>query len=248
MSPWYETFFDGLYSRVLPRQYDEAATLEQARLVKRLLRLRSGQSALDVPCGMGRLSIPLAQMGVEMTGVDLTAPYLRKARRLARQAGVEVRWVHSDMREIDFTEAFHGAFNWFGSFGYFSDEGNLRVCQRVFAALRPGGRFLVEGINKSWLLAHLRDSDDTLHGKVRIVTRNRWNPRTNRIHSTWTLSKGDATEEFTIVMRIFNGTEMRKLLRAAGFRDIRLYPRPPVGRFTRHSRRLIAVGRKPKGR
>jgi hypothetical protein len=46
-------------------------------------------------------------------------------------------------------------------------------------------------------------------------------------------------------MRIFNGAEIRALLRAAGFREVKLFPNPPLGPFTRHSRRMIAVGSKP---
>lgn len=246
MAEWYERFFDGLYARVLPSQFEQAATLEQARTVRRLLRLRTGQRVLDVPCGTGRLAIPLARMGLQMTGVDLTAKYLRKARRAARQAGVDVRWVHSDMRAMDFAGEFHAAFNWFGSFGYFSDAGNLLFCQRVFAALRPGGRFLVEGPNKSWILAHFRPADERRIGGVHIATEHRWEPGTSRVLSTWTFSRGRTTERHTVAMRLFNGTEMRALLRRAGFRDIRLHPRPPARRFTRHSRRLVAVARRPR--
>jgi len=38
---------------------------------------------------------------------------------------------------------------------------------------------------------------------------------------------------------------MRRLLRAAGFDDIRFLGRPPLGRFTRHSRRMIAIAARP---
>ena len=245
MAEWFETFFDGLYARVLPKSHDDGATLEQARLVKRLLRLRKGQRALDVPCGMGRITLPLARMGVEMTGVDLTAVYLRRARRAARKAGLDVRWVHSDMREIDFEGKFHGAVNWFGSFGYFSDADNLAFARRVCRALRPGSRFLVEGVNKSWLLAHFRPRMEHRVGGVRITQESRWRARTNRVRSTWTFHRGKATEAHQIVMRIFNGAELRALLREAGFRDVELCTRP-YGRFTRHSRRLLAVARKAR--
>ena len=246
MADWYENLFDGLYARVLPRTFDGPETLEQARMVKRLLQARKGQRVLDIPCGMGRLTIPLAQMGLAMTGVDLTAPYLTRARRLARRAGAGIRFVQSDMRAIAFEAEFHGAFNWFGSFGYFSDDENLEFARRVFHALRPGGRFLVEGMNKSWLLSHFRPRGEQKLGGVRIVNENRWHADTSRVHSTWTLSRGKTTERHEIRMRIFNGAEMRALLREAGFREVSLYPRPPVGRFTRHSRRLIAVGRRPR--
>ena len=61
MAEWFERFFNGLYARVLPKSWDDAVSLDQARKVKRLLGLRKGQSCLDVPCGMGRLTIPLAR-------------------------------------------------------------------------------------------------------------------------------------------------------------------------------------------
>jgi SAM-dependent methyltransferase len=196
---------------------------------------------------MGRLTIPLARMGMAMTGVDLTASYLRRARRRARQEGLDVRFIHADMRDIAFEGEFDAAFNWFGSFGYFTDEGNLAFCRRVLHALRPGGRFLVEGINRSWLLAHYRPHTEQTLGGVHIDQRNRWDARAGRVHSTWTFRKGQARERRHVRIRIYNGTELRALLRSAGFRDVELFTHSPFGRLTRHSRRLIAVGTRPMG-
>lgn len=244
MSEWYDEFFEGIYGRVLAQCFEEAQTLEHVRVVKKLLKLRRGQRVLDIPCGQGRLTLPLARMGLHMSGVDLTAKFLRRARQQARQENLDIRFVRSDMREIEFEDEFHAAFNWFGSFGYFSDEGNLELCRRVLRALKPGGRFLVEGINKSALLTNFRPHGEDLIGGVRVVRHNRWNARTGRVASTWTMSRGKATEQHTVSMRIFNGAEMRSLLRAAGFESIRLSGHPPLGRFTRHSRRLIAVAQK----
>ncbi|MBM4039090.1 MAG: methyltransferase domain-containing protein [Planctomycetes bacterium] len=245
MGEWFTRFFDGLYARVLADTAGDPRASDEARMVKKLLRLRKGQSVLDVPCGKGRLTLPLARMGLTVTGVDFTAAYLRRARRAARQEGLDIRLVESDMRNIAFDAEFDAAFNWFGSFGYFSDADNLAFCQRILRALRPGGRFLIEGINKSWLLTHFREHDESLHGPIRIAVTNRWDAATNRVHSTWVFTDGRSLERHTIVMRIFNGGELRSLLSEAGFRDVRLYPRPPVGPFTRHSRRLIAVARRP---
>jgi len=242
---WFQTFFTGLYSQVLPGQFNSARTLAQVRTVKRLLKLRKGRRVLDVPCGMGRLTIPMARAGLVMTGVDLTASYLRRGRRRARQDGLDIRFVHADMRDLDFDGEFDAAFNWFGSFGYFSDAGNLAFARKVLRALRPGGRFLVEGINKSWLLAHFRPRDEQTIRGVRIVHRNTWDARTGRVLSTWTFQRGNVTERRRISMRIFNGADMRCLLRAAGFRDIQCFGYAPIGRFTRHSRRFIAVARRP---
>jgi cyclopropane fatty-acyl-phospholipid synthase-like methyltransferase len=215
-------------------------------MVKRLLRVQKGARVLDVPCGMGRITLPLAQMGLVMTGVDLTESYLARARRLAKRAGLDVRFIHSDMRTIDFDGEFDAAFNWFGSFGYFSDAGNLAFCRRVLRALKPGGRFLIEGVNKSWMLRHFRPEIEHSFGGVHITIRNRWHEPTSRVRSTWIFRRGKASEKHRIVMRIFNGGEMRELLQEAGFRDVRLYRSRPLGRFTRHSQRLIAVAVRPR--
>ncbi|MBE7479594.1 MAG: methyltransferase domain-containing protein [Polyangiaceae bacterium] len=95
---WYATFFDDLYGQVLADQFTPALTAQHAQIVKRLLGLRRGQHVLDVPCGQGRIAIPLAKLGMDVTGVDFSQPYLRRARRAARDAGVSVRWTLSSGR------------------------------------------------------------------------------------------------------------------------------------------------------
>ncbi len=242
---WYQRFFDGLYAKVLPKTFDEAITLKQARIVKRLLKLRKGQRVLDIPCGLGRIALPLARAGVNVTGVDLTGSYIRRARKQAKAEDLNIEFIHSDMRHISFDAEFDAAFNFFGSFGYFSDADNLAFAKRVFLALKPGGRFLVEGINKSWLLAHFRQRGEQTIGGIRIIHQHHWNAKTSRVGDTWTFCQGRKKERHRLSMRIYNGSEMRSLLRTAGFRDIKLYGAPPLGRFTRHSRRLIAVARRP---
>lgn len=246
MAEWFEKFFDGLYGYVEPNEFDEPQTLEQATAVKQVLGLRRGQSVLDVPCGSGRLMIPLAKLGLAMTGVDFTMRSIRRARRHAGRNGLTVRLVQRDMREITFDEEFDAAVNWGGSFGYFSDADNLAFCNRVLRALKPGGRFLVEGINRSWVQTHFRPRSEHAFGDVRLVQERGWDKRTGRAVATWTFTKGRETERHRLSMHLYNGTEMRSLLRAAGFREITCLGYPPLGRFSRHSRRLIAVAARPR--
>ena len=245
---WFEGFFDATYGEVLAGSFDDEGTAEQARIVRRLLGARRGARVLDVPCGIGRLTVPLAEGGLRMTGVDFAAGYLRRGRREARRRGLDIRFVRRDMREIDFDGEFDAAFNWFGSIGYFGDADNVGFCRRVFEALRPGGGFLVEGINKSWLLGHFKARHEHTFAGIRVTHENRWLARAGRVESDWTFHLPTGPDRRHISMRIYNGADMRALLRAAGFVDIRLHGWPPLGRFTRHSRRLIAVARRPPAR
>ena len=246
MSEWYETFFDNLGGKAMTATWDHPAGAKHARMVKKLVRARKGARVLDIPGGMGRLTVPLARMGCEMTGVDLNAGFITRVRRHAKREGLPIRLLRCDMREIAFDDEFDAAVNFGGSFGYFSNHDNRVVCERVFKALRPGGRFLIDGLNKSWMIGHFKPTLEMNMGPVKARVRNWFDPETGRSHATWTFSKGKIVEERESHMWIFNGTEMRSLLRKAGFREITLYGWPPVGRLTRHSRRVIAVATRPE--
>lgn len=245
MEAWYEEFFDGLYAEVLARQFTPEATQQQADMIRRLLDPRPGQRVLDVPCGQGRIALELAEAGLDVTGVDLNERFVRRARRAARKRGLRVRFRRCDMREIGYDGEFDAVVNWFTSFGYFSDAENQRFLRAAFRALKPGGRLLIEAINKSRLLADYREETRHTVGGVEIVSRNRYDTDTSRTHSEWRFRKGKRVEKRRIEIRVYNGAEIRKALRAAGFREIRLFGRPPLGRLTRHSRRLIAIGTRP---
>lgn len=52
---------------------------------------------LDAGCSTGRLAIPLAEDGHRVTGVDTSGVALRRARRHAAAAGVEVRWLRANL-------------------------------------------------------------------------------------------------------------------------------------------------------
>ena len=57
---------------------------------------RRPSSALDAGCGDGRHAVALAQQGLTVTGVDISARLLERAERRLRDAGV-----HADLREAD---------------------------------------------------------------------------------------------------------------------------------------------------
>ena len=245
---WFEKFFAGLYGEVLACQFTPEETRRQARTVKRVLGLKRGARVLDIPCGMGRLTLPLAQMGFEMTGVDLTESYVRRARREAKKAGARIRYRTGDMREIEFDGEFDAAVNWFTSFGYFSDEDNLSFLKKARQALRPGGKLLIETMNKTWVVANWQARGVREYAGVRVVNTARFDRRTDRIINIWKFSKGRRRETQTLVLRVFDAGSMRRMLREAGFRDVRIYGTDfrsnGVRRMTGKARRMISVATK----
>jgi 2-polyprenyl-3-methyl-5-hydroxy-6-metoxy-1,4-benzoquinol methylase len=100
-------------------------------------------AALDLGCGNGRHAVWLAQHGFHVTAVDFSEEALRQARQRAADAGVEVDWVHADIRAYEpGVEAFSLVL-----VGYLhlpSDE-RREALRRASAAVAPGGTLLLVG-------------------------------------------------------------------------------------------------------
>jgi SAM-dependent methyltransferase len=68
---------------------------------------RAGGPVLELGCGTGRVTIPVARAGVRITGVDRSAEMLRHAIKRARRArpSGHVSWVRGDIRELPFRKS-----------------------------------------------------------------------------------------------------------------------------------------------
>lgn len=67
--------------------------------LRRYLRfLPEGGRALDLACGEGRNAVFLARKGFEVVGVDISKVGLRKARKLAKEAGVKIHTICADLK------------------------------------------------------------------------------------------------------------------------------------------------------
>lgn len=151
---WPVAFFDEDYLRIYRPTLTPEITAREAEFIVGALAVEPPAEVLDLACGFGRHAIALAGRGFRMTGVDFNARYLDIARADAARAGVEVAFVQGDMRTLAFERTFDAAYSYFTSFGYFSDEENEQVIAHVARALRPGGRFLLDMMNRDWLLTH----------------------------------------------------------------------------------------------
>ena len=103
---------------------------------------------LELACGTGRLTIPIAQAGVEIVGLDLSPSMLAHARTKAGAAGVEIEFVEGDCRSFELGRKFGLIFMAFNSMQHLHDYGSLAAlfgCVRKHLA--EGGRFIFDVFN-----------------------------------------------------------------------------------------------------
>lgn len=249
-APWYETFFGEDYLRIYAPVLPPERTAREVEGIAGLLELLGappGSAVLDLACGHGRHAIPLAQRGYRVTGQDLSRVFLRRAEDDSRAAGVDVRWVHGDMRQVPFEAEFDAVINIFTAFGYFETEDeNLEVLRQVRKALKPGGVFVLETMHRDALVRGYQPHGITRHEDGLLVLEERtFDPLSGRNHTRVTMIHPDGTRrEHEYRTRVYSATELARLCGSAGLQVAAHHGGLDGSALTLNSRRLVLACRK----
>ena len=244
---WYEGWFEDDWLDVIVPSIPAARAEEMTAFVEERLGLAAGARVLDIPCGHGRISIPLAQRGYRVTGVDLSPRSLELARRNAAEAGVAVEWVEGDMREPP-PGPFDAALNLWTSIGYFDDEAeNQRVLDAVARSLAPGGAFLIDTINGYALAKGYRPKGwDDLGEGVLMLQDAEFDHRRGRNTARWTIIRPDGTRRDLVhSLRVYTLHELAAMLERAGLEVEEAWGGYDGAELSFDSWRLIVLARKP---
>jgi len=219
---------------------------------------RCGSPILELACGTGRVLLPLARQGYQVTGVDISAAMLDRARHKVCSEGLEERicLARQDMRNLELDGPFSFVFVVSSSFQHLlTVDDQLAVLARVRRHLSPGGLFLVDLFNPD--LSRLLD----FQGRV-TLEKTMTDPETGRpvlkVHSQ-TVDLGQQIVYTTLIMDemddrgrvqrtlfpfplryMFRG-EVELLLRHAGFALEAIYGSYDLDEYSGDSERLIAV-------
>jgi SAM-dependent methyltransferase len=212
--PWFEEVFDEDYLRTLPFMRADQ-TLREVEFISDALRVGQGAEILDIACGYGRHAIELVQRGYNVTGLDLSLPLLIRAADEAQRRALSVNFVHADMREMAFEKQFDGAYSMLTSFGYFDEDTNLRVAERIGRALKPGARFLLDIVNRDYVVSDLPVRVWWEGTGCVVLEEVDFNFHTSRIVTHRSIVFEDGRQ---ISVRAYSLHEIGRLLRQAGFR------------------------------
>lgn len=242
---WFEEWFNSpLYEKLYASRNEEEA-VKLADLIEDEIPKARFPSILDLGCGRGRHSITFAKRGYKVTGLDLSETAVEKARKTARNHGLDnVRFIVGDMRQA-LDETYDAVVNLFTTFGYFlEDEENASVLKSVASMLRPQGRFVIDYLNPDYVKKTLVPFEEGSFSdkEVRINRK----IRDGMVYKTMAFSGGELDEEvrFEERVKLYDISWFQKNLEEIGFEIISRYGSYEGASYDRQkSPRLILVCR-----
>jgi len=200
------------------------------------LQLSVDSRVLDVTCGPGLYAVELARRGCRVTGVDFGPAAVAFARELAGAEGVakRCRFIESDVRAIEFATLgpFDAALFLYGQLAVFKRDEAQALLEGIAGALRPGGRLVVELLNKARYDKGLRSSwwftdDRGLWGDrpfVCLGERQWYEEAALSLERYYILHlESGQLDEIDLCDQAYEVDEMRQMMSSAGFSSVTAY-------------------------
>jgi SAM-dependent methyltransferase len=221
---WYED--DGLWSGFADFMFSPKRAAEAERNVAEspLLAFPDGARVLDLCCGPGLYLVPLARRGHAVTGVDLNAPMLDRAKAACADAGTPVELIRDDMAEFVRPGGFDAIINMYTSFGYFPEqERNVQVLRNAYESLAPGGQLLVDVFGKEVLARRVGRPQVVDLPDGTVYLRDHITDDWTRLRTEWTLIRGGVARSASLTSYLYSAAELRALCLQVGFARVECF-------------------------
>jgi len=149
---WFESWFDSPYYHILYKNRDLKEAEDFITTISNKLFLKK-DNLLDVCCGKGRHAYTFNKLGFEVDAFDLSPQSIAQAEEFENNT---LRFFVHDMRKPFKENHYQYVVNMFTSFGYFENENdNKNALKSIIANLKPGGYFLMDYLNASYVKQNL---------------------------------------------------------------------------------------------
>jgi SAM-dependent methyltransferase len=197
--------------------------------IEKLLDLKFRNRVLDLGCGAGSQTIELARRRYRVVGMETSNDALATAREKAKAEQLTVHFHSDKMTRIPFESEFNAVLNLRNPLGcHKSDREDLRCLEAIRGSLRPGGRLLLDLLNREWIMRRLGAQSHV------------FDLRTGRLDCRGFRSRGGAgpTRES---LRIYSLTEIASMLDRADLRLREAYGDYDGKPYGLDSQRMIVV-------
>ena len=214
--------------------YDGMNTdLADLHFYKRWLPKSKDARILELCCGTGRLTLPIAKDRYNISGVDYTSSMLDQAKIKASEAGLEIRFIEADIRTLNLQDKYDLVFIPFNSIHHlYKNEDLFRAFNVVKNHLKEGGLFLLDCFNPNiqYIVEGEKEpkeiaaytTDDGREVLIKQTMRYESKTQINRIEWHYFIN-GEFNSIQNLDMRMFFPQELDSYLEWSGFDIIHKY-------------------------
>ncbi|MEU3464283.1 class I SAM-dependent methyltransferase [Streptomyces sp. NPDC006733] len=195
--------------------------------------IQAGGPVLEVACGTGRITLPIARAGIEVTGLDIMPSMLARARQRSQDEQLPVEWLEQDCRTIHSDRRFALVFSATNAMQHLHDlDSVVAFLTSARKVLRPGGTLILDVFNPDMAkLCRLPESPYRHKSVVErdgtqldVQARTSYDAATQVLRFTLDyLSGGVCVRTKKVSMRCFFPEELAALCRLAGLDVVQRY-------------------------
>lgn len=232
--------------------YDGMNTsMADLQFYKRWMPKNKDVRILELCCGTGRLTLPIAKDGYDISGVDYTSSMLEQAKLKASESGLNVEFIEADIRTLDLPEKYDLIFIPFNSIHHlYTNEDLFKAFNVVKNHLKEGGLFLLDCFNPNirFIVESEKDFKEiaeytTSKGRkvlIKQAMRYESNSQINRIDWHYFIN-GEFYSIENLDMRMFFPQELDSYLERTGFTVVHKFGNFEEEAFSDNSEKQIFV-------
>ncbi len=241
---WFES--ESFWEQYAPIMFDENRWKEAptvASYVKQIAKLNDGDTVLDAGCGLGRISVELASLNLDVTGVDIIQSELDAAKDSAEAEGVPLKLINADLRKFKSSKKFDCAINLYTSFGYCdTEEEDFVILKNIAKSLKKGGTFILECTSRETAIMYFTPGETFERAGFTVVTEFSVQGAWQGLVSKWTLIDKDGKKiVHQFVQRLYSAAELCKIIKKAGFSKAEAYGDFDFSPYDQNARTMIIV-------
>ena len=226
---WWQHLFDEVYLLTdAPFVCNPELTRREVEGVIQVLQLDRADRILDLCGGQGRHALELARRGYRhLTVFDYADFLLERGRREATATGLKVTFTQGDARTLPFPAAsFDVVLLMSNSFGYFADAADdRRVLAEIGRVLIPGGRFLMDLIDRDVVLRQFRaESWHEATDDIVVCWKRELVDEVVRVREMVLSKSTGLLRDRSYAERLYSADSLRILLSEEKFADIKVWP------------------------
>lgn len=238
---WFEEWFNTPFYHILykNRNLDEAQLFVQN--LAHHLQLSPAHHVLDLACGKGRHSIFLNQLGMRVTGADLSANSIAEAKKFEND---RLDFLVHDMRLPIADRKFDIVANLFTSFGYFDQQSdNEEVLKSIHQMLVSNGKLVIDFFNLHFVLKNMKAVETKLIDGIEFNISKRFDG--NHIFKQIDFTDGGKKYSFTERVQGIDLDQFNYLLKQTGFEVLDVFGDFQLRPFNQEeSDRVILIAQK----